>query len=305
MKKEVNRIYKMTDADLCMFTSNLVQKIRRDATEFLAKGVDASEVDALETKGNDFEVLPDDLYYSTRVTESQHTKNGLREDLEMQVRELIGIVRVKWGRSSPQVKRFGASGMTTMKDNDFLRIARKSVKLGTDFLTDLADYGWTAAKNTAIETTAQELEDALNDVDDKMLERDIKTQERIDEGNDLYITVAKYCELGKIIWQDIDEARYNDYVIYPEHPELPGKIQGLVYDTASGSLTWIADARATSYTVEFAYYTGAEPVWTIIYEGPATSYTYDPGGPDDYLFHVRGKNEFGSGLWSDTLQVSH
>ena len=65
---------------MCMFTSNLVQKMRRDTTEFLAKGVDAPEVDALETKGNDFEVLPDDLYYSTQVTESRHTKTTQRRN---------------------------------------------------------------------------------------------------------------------------------------------------------------------------------------------------------------------------------
>ena len=304
MKKESQRRYNMSDAELCMFTSNLVQKMRRDATEFAEKGVAATDIDALETKGNNFEVMPDDLYYSTQVTESQQAKNGLRDELESLVRELIGITRVKWGRSSPQVRRFGAGDMTKEKDAEFLRLARKAVKLGTDYLADLTEYGWTAAKNTAIETKAQEFEDALNEVDEKILTRDIETEARIDAGNSLYADVVKYCDLGKIIWQDVDEAKYNDYVIYPEHPELPGKIQGLEYDTASGALTWIADARATSYTVEFAYYTGAEPVWTIIYEGPATSYTYDPGGPDDYLFHVRGKNEFGSGLWSDTLQVN-
>jgi hypothetical protein len=176
MKQEAQRVYKMTDDDLCMFTSNLVQKMRRDAAEFPAKGIDAADVDALETLGNAFEIFPDDIYYQTQVTESQQTKNGLRKNVESLVRELIGVVRVKWGRHSPQVKRFGAGEMTTINDAKFLRIARKAVKLGNDFLSDLADYGWTAAKNTAIETAAQDLEDALNEIDDKMLERDLKTE---------------------------------------------------------------------------------------------------------------------------------
>ncbi len=41
MKKVSIRNYTMSDAELCMFTSNLVGLMTRDATEFAAKGVDA------------------------------------------------------------------------------------------------------------------------------------------------------------------------------------------------------------------------------------------------------------------------
>jgi hypothetical protein len=36
---ELRRKYNMTDDELCMFTSNLVMHMRRDATEFTARGV--------------------------------------------------------------------------------------------------------------------------------------------------------------------------------------------------------------------------------------------------------------------------
>ena len=303
MKPEARRNYSMTDAELALFSSNLVQKMTRDQAEFALKGILLLDIQAFETLENTFEIFPDDVYYQQIVVQSQQEKNGLRESLEMKIREIIGVARVKWGRSSPQVRRFGQSDMTKLDDGLFLRRARLTKTVAEDFLADLSSYGLTQAQIDAMSAETQDFEDALNDVDKKKYERDYKTQERIDLGNEVYAKVAEYCEIGKIIWQDVDESRYSDYIIYPELPNLPGKITGLVYNIPTGALTWNADEKAVNYEVAFAPDI-PEPIFINIYEGPATSYTYDPGGPDNYLFQVRGINAMNEkGPWSDILTV--
>ncbi|MCX6153678.1 MAG: hypothetical protein NT007_05930 [Candidatus Kapabacteria bacterium] len=50
--KGFNRTYSMSDANLCMFVSNLISFLTRNHTEFALYGVDAGDVTALETLGN-------------------------------------------------------------------------------------------------------------------------------------------------------------------------------------------------------------------------------------------------------------
>jgi len=303
MKKDAKRDYNMSDADLALFSSNLVVTMTRDQTEFAAKGIDLLTIQAFETLENTFEVFPDDVYYQQILVQTQQTKNGIRESLESKIREIVGVARVKWGRSSAQLRRFGQGDMTKFEDSVFLRRARLTKIVAEDFLTDLSTYGLTQAQIDAMAAETQDFEDALNDVETKIYERDIKSEERIELGNQVYAKVAEYCGLGKIIWQDVDESRYNDYIIYPELPNLPGKITGLSYDIPSGALTWLPNEKAVEYEVAFAP-DAPEPIFINIYTGPATSYTYDPGGPDNYLFKVRGVNDKGEkGQWSDVLTV--
>ena len=89
-----------------------------------------------------------------------------------------------------------------------------------------------------------------------VLER-VKTQERVNDGNLLYGFVARYCEVGKIIWQDVDEAKYNDYVIYHTTTQMPGKVLNMAYDVPTKTVSWDVAAHADkswSGTGGFAFF---------------------------------------------------
>jgi len=57
MKKDAMRTYSMSDADLALFSSNLVVTMTRDQTEFAAKGIVLLTIHAFETLENTFEVF--------------------------------------------------------------------------------------------------------------------------------------------------------------------------------------------------------------------------------------------------------
>jgi hypothetical protein len=190
-----------------------------------------------------------------------------------------------------------------MEDKTLLVTSRNIATKAQEYLSELSESGLTQAMVDDLTSKNQEFENAIVAKKDKVAERDVATANRIRKGNEIYDLMVKYCEFGKDIWYTVDEARYNDYIIYPAHPELPRKIQNLSYDKTSGALSWDANTRALTYEVQFAFDIPS-PIYTTIYEGPATAYTYDPGGPDDYLFKVRGKNDYGSGEWSDVLTVT-
>ena len=52
----VQRNYNLTDAELCMFTSNLCNFLTRDLLDFASFGVTALKIAALKALGDAFEV---------------------------------------------------------------------------------------------------------------------------------------------------------------------------------------------------------------------------------------------------------
>jgi hypothetical protein len=62
---------------------------------------------------------------------------------------------------------------------------------------------------------ATNLDKAIDDIEDKIENRDLETQDRVQKGNALWAEMSKLSSIGKSVYEDIDEARYNDYVLTP------------------------------------------------------------------------------------------
>jgi hypothetical protein len=255
------RDYNMTDPELCMFASNLVITITRDQAQFTTRGVTAAMVTSFKALGDAFEVFPPDAYYLTDYLLATETKNVTRESLIIKLRAILGYAKIKYGPTSLQVKRFNAGDMTRQDDMKFLTTCRLAVKVANDYLADLTPIGLTAAMITDLTTTANTFESNLNSISSAQTNRDMKTQERISKGNELYSFVSRYCEIGKIIWEDVDPAKYNDYVIYDSGSSSLPKPKNLVANEMGGTpikirLTWDSVVGATDYDV----YTSVVPL---------------------------------------------
>jgi len=263
--------------------------------------VSIADIAALESLGNSFETFPPDSFYQADVSLAVDNKNATRDDLEIKVRDVVQCAEIKWGVGSPQYKKFGAGKMTVAGDKEFLVICRQVVTAATGYLTDLTPVGLTQAMIDAVSTGSQNFEDNLNAIRDAVEQRDLKTQERITDGNEIYSFVVTYCNIGKIIWDDVDEAKYNDYVIYPKTPDVPGKVLNLAYDTPTHTLSWDAAPKADVYQAEYKSTTPGFD-WAVIYEGAELSCVHDPGS-GSWNYRCRGHNDEGYGDWSDELLV--
>lgn len=257
----ITRNYNMPDADLCMFASNLVLTMTRDQAQFTTRGITAANVTTFKALGDAYEVYPPDNYYLQDYLLAVETKNTTRESCTLKLRAIIGYAKIKWGVGSPQVKKFGAGDMTSQGDKSFLVTCRMGIKVANDYLADLTPIGLTALMITDLTTAANLLETNLNSIATAQENRDLKTQDRINKGNELYSFVAKYCEIGKIIWEDVDPAKYNDYVIYDSGTSSLSKPKNLVANEMGGTpikirLTWDSVSGATDYDV----YTSVVPL---------------------------------------------
>ena len=252
--KELIKDFSMSFADLMMLASKLVFNMNRDSTEFATRGVDAAAITAFEALGNAFEVFPADEVYVGELKDATNAKNLLRDTIMNEIQLISGFFDQKWGMKSGKYTSLRIKGMYNSSDADFLLTARTVVAQATSNLAALTAEGLTQAMIDSLESNAQLLEDALIDVVDKKEVRDTKANERTEKGNELYSFATKYSKIGKLIWENVDESKYNDYVIYPSSKSSLSKPQNLAValdpvDIAPLTLSWDLVADATFYDI--------------------------------------------------------
>ncbi len=93
-------------------------------------------------------------------------------------------------------------------------MARTAVIAGKKYLADLAGTGLTSAKLSSITKLAAELEDMMVAANFSIADRDTLQEARVVEANSIYANLVKYCGIGRNIWEAVDLAKYNDYIIY-------------------------------------------------------------------------------------------
>ena len=301
--KAIEREYNLTNAELCMLASNFVVFMNRDEAEFDARGVDDTVITAFEALGNAFEVFPTDDEYIGLITIEVDAKNAMRDTIMDSIQSVSGYLQQKWGLASGQYRRLGIKGVERLSDDLFLVKAREVVRIAEEYLADLTPVGLTQAMIDDLETDAQSFEDKLNAVKDAKALRDSKTQERTDKGNELYSFVKQYSTIGKLIWENLDEAKYNDYIIYKTEGGLPGKVLNLGYDAGTSMFSWdvpLSPEPIDKYELERS--TDGDN-WTQVYQG-AENEALVPLLAGENYFRCRAHNKNGWGTWSDILDVN-
>ncbi|MCX6154882.1 MAG: hypothetical protein NT007_12060 [Candidatus Kapabacteria bacterium] len=249
----LTRNYIMSDADLCMFASNLISFLTRDLTEFEAFGVNAGAISDFEDIGNAFARLPTDNWYLGNTAIATEDKKVKADELRLALRAISLRAENKWGVNSARCKQLGVVGMNRFNDRDLLVNARNVHYIATQYLTDLASEGLTAPMLTALETLASEFESTMNAQSDAIVVRGIKSEERIIKGNELYALVTKYCNIGKMIWENSDPAKFADYLRYPTVNSRLSKPQNVRANWTLGdlavTLNWEVVAGAATYDV--------------------------------------------------------
>ena len=141
----IKRNYIMSDAELCMFTSNLCNTMTRDLADLADFGITAPKIAALKALGDAFEVLPSDEVLLAYVIAATEAKTAKAESVKETIRNMVTRCQIKWGADSWQEKSLAVKGMNNFTDDSLLVAARRVHTQMTAFLPDLADTGLTEA----------------------------------------------------------------------------------------------------------------------------------------------------------------
>ena len=291
---ELRRNYKMTDAQLCMFASNLCNFLARDIVDFSAIGLTAPTIASFKALGDAFEVFSPDGSIIGDVMITTENKKSLREQVEETIRTMALRVEQKWGTNSGKYRRLDIRTPSILTDDSLLVMSRTVHSKIVEYQPDLVDLGLTPELLDDYEDLNEQFELAKNAQSDAVALRDVKKDERINKGNELYKMVTFYCNYGKIIYSKTNPAKYNDYVIYDSF--VAGSLtapENLSVDVSTMTFSVDPVPNAVSYSIESSL-TGQE--WSVIYSGPDNFVMYVPENEGLRMYRSRCHN---SGGYSD------
>ncbi len=147
--------------------------------------------------------------------EATADKDKLAESIRVQVRVIRNMAELQYHKTG-NYKTFGFEGMDEMSDPNLYRLAKRVVRVGTKLLPDLEGRGLTQDMLTNLQQTAGDFDKAMDTQENEIENRDLQTQQRITLGNALYAVLVELASIGKSLYQDTNEAKYNDYVLYDE-----------------------------------------------------------------------------------------
>ncbi len=213
-KKKVKRKFNFSYSHLKQVADNVLQLLDRDIVEHSTRGFTVAKRTAFVNLISIFDACPDDeQLLGIRETATQN-KDAFRSKLEKQMRTIFLMAKNVFTTNSAKYREFGNADLTAQTDEELVRNANIMVSVATKYLTDLVDEGLTVLHITALSTTLKDFDDAIDAKIKAVSNKDIAAESRIEAANNLYEMIVKYTDIGKDLFGEVNEAKYNDYIIY-------------------------------------------------------------------------------------------
>ena len=146
-------------------------------------------------------------------------KYAAAEKLKTAIRSIMTRVAIKYGNRSGRYRKFGTAKMGDMTDAQLLFCGRRVARVARAQLDFLDEVGVNENNIKRVTDACSNFENALNIQQDKIADRDISVELRIDRGNKLYQELVVLCDIGKDIWAETDKVKYEQYTIYESNNE--------------------------------------------------------------------------------------
>jgi len=218
-KQEVHREYNFPDADLYVQTMEKLRFSQRDIDSFKTYGYDMEKLKTIHNICQKFAKLPsDDELLGTQMLTTEK-KYDAAEKLKTAIRSVMTRVATKFTNRSGRYRKFGTAKMGDMTDAQLLFCGRRVVRVARQQIDFLAETGLRENHLTRITEACKNFENALNIQQDKVSDRDISVERRVELGNQMYREYVNICNIGKDIWAETNHAKYENYVIYESNNE--------------------------------------------------------------------------------------
>ena len=216
----VKRKYSFSDGTLAERGDSLCAFAERDLAEMTNYGYAQLRINLIKGKIVTFKAFSPDEYYTSQMSEATDAKNLAIDNMSEVAEGVVRRAENKFKKGSAQARGFGWEGFITKADADKMVSCRLVHKMGTDKLAELTTEGLTAAILTDLAAKIIVSDNAITLKHTRVSERDIAVNDRIELGNGLYADLVSLADIGKHIWEDVNEAKYNDYVIYTGETSL-------------------------------------------------------------------------------------
>lgn len=213
-KQDGHRKHNYPDADLYLQCMEHIRYAHRDIEQFEKYGYGVERLKKFLAMTERFRELPDDDELVGDQMILTEKKYKAAENLKHAIRSLMTRVEMKFNNRTGRYRKFGASKLGDMTDAQLIFCARRTIRVARQQFDFLSDVGVNENILGRISTACQEFENAVNLQQDKVADRDIGVERRMENGNEIYDELVVLCNIGKDIWLHQDAAKYENYCLY-------------------------------------------------------------------------------------------
>ena len=298
------RNFSMSYGELIGICSSVYGFMQRDDAEFLLYGVTPVLITNFNDTLQDFIDLPQDQELEAIEINKTYVKNELANELRIVLRSYNTRAKLVFNENAGIYNLFYKKDMNKLNDRDLHLFAEMVKDSAVTYITELSAVGLTPAMNTALATLITNFYNAMFDQKQATANRDNAVKERIEKANELYALLTRYCEIGKTIWYETNEAKYNDYLIYTgSSPGSLDKPKGISFNIANMKVSWDTLENATSYIASISTDGGAS--YQEVYSGSDTFFVYQPTYFGTVSVLIKGHNSGGNGPASDPYTFTY
>ena len=218
-KQHINRKHNFPDADLYQLSVNAIKLAKRDLDQFKSYGYSEERLRTFYNLTERFKELPDDEELLGDQMLMTEKKKEAAEQLKSAIRSLMMRVAMKYSNKTGRYRKFGTSKIGDMTDAQLIFCARRVVRVARQQADFLDDVGINDNTIRRISEASQRFENAVNIQHDRVANRDIAVETRVQKSNKLYEELIILCNIGKDIWAEHDTAKYEQYTIYESNNE--------------------------------------------------------------------------------------
>ena len=299
---ELSRHFAMSYAELYETAMRIAKAMQRDIDDLSQFGITESKITVLNDLIEDYlEHLNDEVYkadYMYAVQDRQMKRDALNKVLKR-----IGIsAEIVFKNNYATMSSLVFENMSKTTDAEFAVTASKIHTNAVKNLSALASQLITAEYLATMQTMITQFSISITEARTKLDIRENKTEERIILANTIYDNLVDVCKYGKLLYEDVSPAKYNDYLLTPVQPGSLKSPTNLIYNIKDTTLTWDIVLHATSYIVE---YSQDGEHFTEVYIGAETFCIYTPPVEGWGYYRVRGRNSGGYGPYSTVLKQGY
>ncbi len=218
-KQHLNRNYNTQDADLYQWCMEAIRLAHRDVEEFKQYGFTLERLKTFKTMCDLFQKLPDDDEMVGEQMVSTEKKSLAAESLRTAIRGVMTRVALKFHDKTGRYRKFGTSKLGDMSDPQLLFCGRRVVRVARAQIDFLAEVGMNEQILQRVTDACSTFETALNIQQDRLHDRDIAVERRMEQGNKIYAELVSICDIGKDVWATKDRVKYDQYCIYDSNNE--------------------------------------------------------------------------------------
>ncbi len=208
-----------TYSSLYFENRNKLDSANRDLAKLEAYGISPELLEKANALGEQLINFPTDAELEGQQMISTTERNTEAEKLRNAIRWILSRVGYVFGKESDVYAQFRTKQLSQQKTISLVEIGMRVSRLFDLLQTDLIDQSFTAIEIDAFNDQLLAYTESIDHQERAKKNRDLATQQRRRIAANLFHELQYICNVGKDVWRGINEAKYNDYLLYDSPPQ--------------------------------------------------------------------------------------